>query len=487
MNLTSILRGYPAKEKIGNLNVNITGIKNDSRKIEKGNIFVAIKGYNYNGQLFIDDAVKNGAICIITEDTIEIQQGVTFIKVEDILDAQAYISSVFYNFPSKGLNMIGITGTNGKTSISYYIRSILDAYKIKTGIIGTTGFIIQEDISNIKNTTPDSLTLQESLFGMVEKEVASCIMEVSSHGLALKRVEYIDFDIGIFSNLTKDHLDYHITMDNYFESKLKLFYKTTKYNIINTDDKYGKKIIEKLGNRVKLLTYGIKDTANVYATNIKYKIDCVSFTLNYQEESIEITINIPGEFSVYNALAASSCAIAMNIELNTIKKGLETLSGVKGRFEVVPTKGDFTVIIDFAHTADGLEKVLTVIDQFATGRKVVVFGAGGNRDKTKRPEMGETVGRHGDLAIVTSDNPRFEDPTKIIDDIVIGISKTNIEYRVIVDRKEAIIYALENAQPNDIILIAGKGHETYIEINGKRHPFDERQIILDYLKGCRNT
>lgn len=486
MYLTNILKDYPTKEKIGNLNINITGIKNDSRKIEKGNIFVAINGYNYNGHQFIQEAIKNGAICIISQDDIEIQQGITFVIVKDILDAQAYISSVFYNFPSQKLNMIGITGTNGKTSISYYIRSILDAYKINTGIIGTTGFIIQDDIYNIKNTTPDSLTLQESLFGMVEKEVASCIMEVSSHGLDLKRVEYIDFDIGIFSNLTKDHLDYHITMENYFKSKLKLFYKTTKYNIINTDDKYGRRIVEEIGNRVGLLTYGIKETANVNATDIKYKIDSVSFTLNYKGESMDLTINVPGEFSVYNALAAASCAIAMNIDLKAIKKGLENLLGVKGRFEVVPTGRDFTVIIDFAHTADGLEKVLTVLDNFATGRKVVVFGAGGNRDKTKRPEMGETVGRHGDLAIVTSDNPRYEDPSKIIDDIVIGILKTNIEYKVILDRKEAIIYALENAKPKDIILIAGKGHETYTEIAGNRYPFDEKQIILDYLK-VRNT
>lgn len=307
-------------------------------------------------------------------------------------------------------------------------------------------------------------------------------MEVSSHALELKRVEYMRFQIGIFTNLTKEHLDYHETMENYFKSKMRLFYKTDKYNIINIDDSYGKQIVEKLDINLPILTYGIKNNADIFATEIKYGLSNVSFILNTPKESIKVTLNVPGEFSVYNGLAATACAYTMGIDLKTIKAGLESVQGIKGRFEVVPTDTDYTVIIDFAHTADSLEKVLTVMDEFAEGRKVVVFGAGGNRDKTKRPEMGETVARHADLSIVTSDNPRYEDPAAIIEDVLVGTRRANGKYVNIIDRVEAIKYALENAKPKDIILLAGKGHETYTIIEDKIIPCDERQIVLDYLK-----
>ena len=267
-----------------------------------------------------------------------------------------------------------------------------------------------------------------------------------------------------------------------FNSKLKLFFKTKKYNIINIDDDYGKRIISQTASRIPLITYGIKEKADIYATMVSFSLDKVSFMLNTPSGSIPILLNIPGEFSIYNALAAASCAYAYGIDLDIIKKGLEAVSGVKGRFEVVPTNKDFTVIIDFAHTADSLEKVLTVIDQFAEGRKVVLFGAGGNRDKTKRPIMGETVAKHADFCIVTSDNPRHEEPEKIIDDVVEGVKRAKGNYVQIVDRREAIKYALDNAKPKDIILLAGKGHETYTIIGDEVLPFDERQIVLDILK-----
>ena len=271
-------------------------------------------------------------------------------------------------------------------------------------------------------------------------------------------------------------------MDNYFNSKLKLFKMTNKYNIINIDDEYGKKIIESVGERVPILSYGINNKSDIFASDIEYSLSKVSFTLNLPNEKTNIILNIPGEFSVYNALAAASCSYAYGVDLETIKNGLEAVEGIKGRFEVVPTNTDYTVIIDFAHTSDGLEKVLTVIDQFAEGRKVVVFGAGGNRDKTKRPEMGETVGRHADLSIVTSDNPRYEDPEQIIEDVLVGTRIANGEYVKIVDRIEAIKYALENAKSKDIILLAGKGHEIYTLVEGKTIPCDERQIVIDFLK-----
>lgn len=484
MNLKCLLGDYPYLKIVGSIEIDITGINHDSRKINKDELFIAKKGINADGHKYIQAAIANKASCIILEDNLDIEiiSGVTYIWVNNSMDAIAYLSSKFYNNPGEKLFLIGITGTNGKTSTSYLVNSILSANNIKTGIIGTTGGIIDGDITKLDNTTPDPIVLHYNLNKMVNNNLKACVMEVSSHALDLKRVEYIDFDIGIFTNLTKDHLDYHLTMENYFNSKIKLFFKTTKCNIVNIDDHYGKEIVGIVKDRISLITYGIDNKADIYATDIEYSMDKVKFILNDGNKSIDIILNTPGKFSVYNALAAATCGFAMGIDIGVIKLGLENIKGIKGRFEVVPIDRDYTVIIDFAHTADGLEKVLAVIEQFADGRKIVVFGAGGNRDKTKRPEMGETVGLHSDFAIVTSDNPRFEDPISIIEDVVVGIKKTDVKYEVIVDRKEAIKYALDNAKSKDIILLAGKGHETYTIIGNNIYPFDERQIVLDYLK-----
>lgn len=483
MQLKSIIENYPFKLIKGSLDLDIKNIEKDSRNIKKGSLFIAEKGFTVDGHDFIQKAIENGASAIIIEKDIHIKEdNVTVIKVESSIDALAKISGVFCEKPWNNMNMIGITGTNGKTSTTYFIKSILEEYNKKIGIIGTIGAIIDNKLVDLKNTTPDALVIHNTLKDMVAVKTDTCIMEVSSHALELKRVEYMNFDIGLFTNLTKDHLDYHGTIDNYFNSKLKLFYMTNKYNIVNVDDEYGKKIIEIIGERVPILSYGINNKSDIFASDIEYSLSKVSFSLNFPNEKTKVILNIPGEFSVYNALAAASCAYAYGIDLETIKTGLEAVEGIKGRFEVVPTNTDYTVIIDFAHTSDGLEKVLTVIDQFAEGRKVVVFGAGGNRDKTKRPEMGETVGRHADLSIVTSDNPRYEDPEQIIEDVLVGTKKVNGEYVKIIDRIEAIKYALENAKTKDIILLAGKGHETYTLINGETIPCDERQIVIDYLK-----
>lgn len=481
MNLRDITKDYEFSLVKGSIDIDITDIKDDSRKVNNGDLFIAQKGFTLDGHKFIDMAIQKGAIAIVIEEDITVDEDITVIKVEDSVDALGKFSSEFHHRPWDNLEMIGITGTNGKTSTTYFVKSIFEKNAKKVGIIGTIGAIIGDELISIKNTTPNSLVLHDLLKEMVDSKLDTCIMEVSSHSLELKRVEYMDFQIGLFTNLTKDHLDYHETMDKYFSSKLKLFYKTNKCNIINIDDNYGMKIIEHIGNRIPVLTYGIKDTADIYATDIEFTLSKVRFTLNTPKGSRIILVNVPGEFSVYNALAAASCAYAYNIELDVIKDGLESVEGVKGRFEVIPTNTDYTVIIDFAHTADGLEKVLTVIDQFAEGRKIVVFGAGGNRDKSKRPEMGETVGKHADLSIVTSDNPRHEDSDMIVEDILVGTNKANGKYVKIVDRAEAIKYALDNAMPKDIILLAGKGHETYTIIGDKTISFDEKQIVLDYL------
>jgi UDP-N-acetylmuramoyl-L-alanyl-D-glutamate--2,6-diaminopimelate ligase len=482
MNLAWLLGSYEIIRISGNIDIDINSIQQDSRLIEEGDLFIAKKGFCTDGHKFIDQAIKNGAVCIVLEDDVEVKSGITYIWVRDTEDILAYLSSRYYNEPSKYISLIGVTGTNGKTSTTYFIKSILDVNNIKTGIIGTTGIITNETVESIKNTTPDPLVINKTLRKMIESDIKACVMEVSSHSLDLKRVEYLDLDIGIFTNLTKDHLDHHKTMENYYKSKLKLFYKTSKCNIINVDSSYGMKIIDDLKNKIYTLTYGIENKADVFANNIEYYKNKVKFQLNFNEQSIVIELNIPGKFNIYNALAAASCGLILGLDLNDIKRGLENLKGIKGRLEVLPINKDFTVIIDFAHTPDGLEEVLKNLSYIANGRIIVVFGAGGNRDRTKRPEMGEIVGMYSDIPIVTSDNPRFEDPLKIIEDVVKGVEKTSTRYKIIVDRKEAIEYALDIAEPNDIILLAGKGHENYTIIGDNIYPFNEREIVLNYLK-----
>lgn len=487
MKLRKILEGLEIEEIKGSLDKDITGVAFDSRNVDKGYIFVAIKGFKSDGHDYITEAINKGATAIILERDVEIKDNdITVIKLLDSRASLSKVSANFYENPSKHMNMIGITGTNGKTTITYLIKSIFESNGNKMGIIGTIGSVIDGKLMKTENTTPESTIIQKYLKDMVNINIDSCVMEASSHSLDLKRVEDCNFDVGIFTNLSREHLDYHETLEKYFNAKLKLFTMTKKSNIVNIDEVYGAEIVKRVSHlKTPIITYGIVEKADIYATNINYHLEGVDFTLNTPSGKIDINLNIPGEFSVYNALAAASCGCVYDIDLEIIKKGLEAVEGVKGRFELVPTNSDFTVIIDFAHTPDGLEKVLTTIEQFAEGRVVALFGAGGNRDKTKRPIMGETVGKHADFLIVTSDNPRNEDPAKIIDDVLEGVKKANHNYVAIVDRREAIKYALENAEPKDIILLAGKGHETYTIIKDKVLPFDERQIVLDILSNMK--
>ncbi|HLR21031.1 MAG TPA: UDP-N-acetylmuramoyl-L-alanyl-D-glutamate--2,6-diaminopimelate ligase [Tissierellaceae bacterium] len=481
MKLYDIINNYPLIDTYGSLDIEISTIKHDSRQIDKSDLFIAQKGFNNDGHNFIKKAIKNGAIAVLGENHLNKKGNITQIKVNDSVDALAYLSSNFYNWPSKKMNMIGITGTNGKTSVSYYIKKILDTYKLKVGVLGTIGATLDSETINLKNTTPDSLVIQELLNRMVRRGIDTCIMEASSHALDLKRVEYIDFDIGIFTNLSQDHLDYHGTMERYFESKLSLFKKTKKFNIINIDDKYGKIINESVQDRVSCITYGLKESAMVYASNITYSDKGIKFVLNTPKASTDIKLNIPGEFSLYNALAASACSYVLGIDIKTIKRGLESFYGVKGRFEFVPNKLGLNIIIDFAHTPEGLEAILKTTKEFVKGKIYIVLGAGGNRDKEKRPKMGEVVGQYADLSIITTDNPRFEDPEYIIDHIVKGVKKTNGKYVKIVDRRDAIEYAILQAEEEDIILLAGKGHETNMIIGEDSVLFNERKIVSDIM------
>lgn len=482
MILESLIKGISHRVLRGTTDVDILGIENDSRKVKKGYMFVAIKGFTVDGHKFIGEAIRNGAVSVLVEEDIGVEEEVTVIKVEDTLEALAYISSIFYGEPSKKLNLIGVTGTNGKTSTTYLIKRIFEEHKRKAAIIGTLGSIINGEMIDNKNTTPESLTLQRYLRKMVDTDTEFCVMEVSSHALDLKRVEYVDYQVGIFTNLTEDHLDYHVTMENYYRSKLKLFNITKKYNIINYDDPYGKRMLEEIENNIPIITYGLDKKSDVIAENIVYHNKGVDFQLKTPKGSIPINMKLLGKFNIYNALAAISCGIIFDVDLPTIKRAIESISGIKGRFESVPLKDrDFSVIIDYAHTPDGLEKVLSTINQFAEGRVVVVFGAGGNRDREKRPIMGEVAAKLADFLIVTSDNPRYEDPDRIINDILVGVQRGKANYVAIRDRREAIRYALENARPKDTILLAGKGHETYTIIKDKIIPFDEYEIVLDLL------
>lgn len=487
MILKEVLNGLEIEEIKGSLEKEISGVAFDSRVVSNDYLFVAIKGFKSDGHDYIEQVINKGATAIIVENDVKVKEDITIIKLKDSRASLSKVSANFYGNPSKYMDMIGITGTNGKTTITYLIKSIFEKSSKRTGIIGTIGNIIDGELIKTENTTPESTIIQKSLRDMVDANVDSCVMEVSSHSLDLKRVEDCNFDVGVFTNLSRDHLDYHETLENYFEAKLKLFFMTKRANIINNDDSYGAEIVNRIANlNTPTITYGIEKKSDIFATNIDYHLEGVKFTLNTPKGKIDIHLNIPGEFSVYNALAAASCGYVYDISLEDIRDGLEMVEGVKGRFEIVPTNRDFTVIIDFAHTPDGLEKVLTTIEQFAEGRVVTLFGAGGNRDRTKRPIMGETVAKHADFLIVTSDNPRNEDPEKIIEDIIEGVEKVSKNYISIVDRREAIRYAIENAKPKDIILLAGKGHETYTIIKDEVLPFDERQIVLNILKDMEN-
>lgn len=483
MKLEKLIDGLDIILSHGNLDIEIDKVVYNSRQATEGSVFVAIEGYTIDGHNFIKDAIEQGAKAIIIQKDIYMEEGITYIKVYDTRLALAKVSSNIYNEPSKKLDLIGVTGTNAKTTITYLVKSIFEANQRKIGVVGTIGNVINGEMIKTNNTTPESLDLQGTFDSMVKSGLDSCIMEVSSHALELKRVEYSDFKVGIFTNLTVDHLDYHKTLENYFNAKKKLFHKTSEYNIINRDDTYGRKIIEEVKDlKPSLLTYGLDNRADIYATNINYSPIGTRFELNTPRGKVDLFIKIPGVFSVYNALAAAACGYSFGIGLETIKSGLESIEGVKGRFEIVPTNRDFTVIIDFAHTADALEKVLNTVNQFAEGRKVIVFGAGGDRDRSKRAPMGEAAGKNCDLSIVTSDNPRTEDPMAIINDVIEGVKAVGGNYISIVDRKEAIRYAIKNAQPKDIILLTGKGHENYTVIGKEVLPFNERDIVIEALE-----
>jgi len=481
MKLSELLSDIKIVHVTGSIDIDITGIAYDSRKVEKGNLFICITGFKIDGHKFIEDAIHRGAVAILLEKEIEV--AVTTIQVENTRTAMPQFASKFYEAPTDKLRLIGLTGTNGKTTTSYLIKSILENSGKTAGLLGTISIKIGDKEIESSRTTPESVDLQRLFRDMVDMKVTHAVMEVSSHSLDLGRVDGCNFHTGIFTNLTQDHLDFHQTIEKYRDAKEKLFYMTTGVNIINIDDEHGRIIADHIKDlKTPMYTYAIDRTADFMAKDMSITASGVDFILSTPGYSIDIKVNIPGRFSVYNALAAAAAAFAQGIDKESIKSGLERIKGVPGRSEVVNVDMPYTVIVDYAHSPDSMKNILNAVREYAKGKIITVFGCGGDRDKTKRPIMGEICGKLSDYCVITSDNPRSEDPNEIIKEVEEGIKKTKYKYDSIESRREAIKRALVIAKKDDVILIIGKGHETYQVLRDRTIPFDDREVVLEILK-----
>ncbi|MDN5332261.1 MAG: UDP-N-acetylmuramoyl-L-alanyl-D-glutamate--2,6-diaminopimelate ligase [Tepidanaerobacteraceae bacterium] len=462
----------------GPKDIDIKNIAYDSRKAEKGSLFVAIQGFKLDGHDFIKEALEKGATAVIGEKEVDLPDGVLYARVKNSRKALSEASSTFFGRPAEKLKIIGVTGTNGKTTTTYLIKAILDEAGFPTGVVGTVGIRIKDRLLPSERTTPESLELNRIFAEMLAEGVRYVSMEVSSHSLKLHRVDDVSFEVGVFTNLTQDHLDFHESFEDYYSSKKKLFYLSRKA-VVNADDSSGRRLCEELD--IPLLTYAIEAKADVKAEDVTIDSSGVTFNVCFDGERKKIVYRVPGKFSVYNSLAAISACLFLGIDLDTMARALEKVRGVPGRFEPVDEGQNFTVIVDYAHTPDGLENVLNTIKSFVKGKIITVFGAGGDRDRAKRPLMGKVVSEYSDYFIITSDNPRSEDPEAIISDIEKGLNE-NSKYEKIVDRRTAIKKAIEMASEGDVVLIAGKGHENYQIIKDKVIPFDDREVAREFLK-----
>lgn len=477
MNLEELLKDVEMEELHGSLQTKVSGIAFNSKEVVPGCLFICIPGFKVDGHEFAQEAVEAGAIAIVAERPLE-DVAVTTIIVKNARLAMAKIAAVYYGYPFRRFTLIGVTGTNGKTTSTYLIKSILEHAGKTVGLIGTNQNIIGGEIIPSKHTTPDSLELMQLFGKMADSGADYVVMEVSSHSLALDRVAACEFDIGAFTNITQDHLDFHKDMQDYLDAKAKLF-RMCRVGVINRDDKVFDYLKEH--SSCELISYGLSEGCGLRADKTVLHEVGVNFTLSYQGETESGFLGIPGKFSVYNAMTAAGCCLAAGLDLSDVMEGLRGAHGVKGRIEVVPLRAPYTVIIDYAHTPDGLLNVLQALRDFAKGRIVTLFGCGGDRDRSKRPIMGKIAAELSDFCIVTSDNPRSEEPADIIADILPGVREADCEYIVIENRFEAIAYALDHAQKDDIILLAGKGHETYQVLKDRTIDFDEREIVLKLL------
>ena len=465
----------------GTEDLEIRSVAYDSRKALPGTLFVCIDGFSTDGHLYAQSAVDNGATCLVTSKPVQIIGDVTVIRVPDTRRALAGISAKWFGNPADAMEIVGVTGTKGKTTTTYMIREILEKAGRKTGLVGTVANCIGHERIPARRTTPESYDLQEMFEKMRDRGVDAVAMEVSSQGLKLSRVDFVPFKIGVFTNFSKDHIGgaEHPDMEDYLQSKLLLF-KRCGQGIVNVDAEMADLVIGAVTGPV--LTYGIRQPADVRAEQIVTHSDHVTFHAVTPWYETDVLVSAPGLFNVYNALAAISACGLLGVSPEAIREGLAELQ-VPGRAEVVPTPGKpYTIMIDYAHTPDSLENILQAVRDFTAGRLISLFGCGGDRDRTKRPMMGSISGRLADYTIITSDNPRTEEPEQILRDIETGISPLNVEYTVIADRTEAIRHAMETGRPGDIIVLAGKGHETYQMFKDRTIHYDEREVVENLLK-----
>ena len=479
MKLLELLKDIPVLESNVSMDLEISHVAYDSRKVERGGLFVAVTGFAADGNRFIPMALEKGAAVVITAKKPE--GDVPFVLVESDRKALALIGCNFYGHPARSMKMVGVTGTNGKTSVTLLLKHLLEnAVDAKVGLIGTTANMIGDEVIPTERTTPESFELQALFARMRDAGCTHVVMEVSSHAIALDRVAGVRFDAAAFTNLTADHLDFHKTMDHYCDTKAELFRRCER-GVINADDSYAQRFLDAAA--CKVLTTAVEKDGDLIAQDLDLRADGVRFTAVRGDEEVGVVLRIPGKFTVYNALTVLGLAISLGIPLPRAAMALTNAPGVKGRVEVVPTPGtDYTVLIDYAHTPDGLENVLSSVRGFCKGEVISVFGCGGDRDPIKRPIMGRIGTELADKAIITSDNPRTEDPEAIIADITPGADQAGKAYEVVVDRREAIRHAMEIAKKDDIIVLAGKGHETYQEIMGVKHHMDEREIVAEILE-----
>lgn len=482
MKLTALLERLQYEVVQGTKEIEITELTNDSRKVTEGSVFVCISGAVSDGHQYIEEVGKKGAAAVIVEKEVEAPKHMTVIRVEDTRYALALASAAYFGYPAEQLKVIGITGTKGKTTTTYMVKSILEEVGHKVGLIGTIEAIIGDEVIPAVNTTPESFTIHQYFRKMVDAGCDAVVMEVSSQGLMLHRTAGIPFEIGIFTNLGEDHIgpNEHKDFEDYKRCKGLLF-RQCKIGIANVDDPYFKDVFREATCEIE--TFGFSEKADLRAEHAELVTRPGYLGVAYHVAGLmdfDVEIDIPGTFSVYNSLTAIAVCRHFNVPSEKIQKALK-VAKVKGRIEMVKVSDEFTLMIDYAHNAMSLESLLTTLKEYHPKRLVCLFGCGGNRSKTRRYEMGEVSGRLADLTIITSDNPRFEEPQEIIDDIKIGMKKADGAYVEICDRKEAIRYAIVNGQPGDVIVLAGKGHEDYQEIKGVKYAMDERDLIADIL------
>ena len=483
MKLQDLLQELPYETLQGSVETEVKNIITDNRKIEPGSLFVCIAGANFDGHSAAEEAAQKGAAALVVEKDVTVPKGITLIKVDSTRKALAYLSAALYGHPARKMKVIGVTGTKGKTTTTYLIRSILEHAGYRVGLIGTIEVIIGEKHIPAKNTTPESITIQEYFAQMAEAGMDAVVMEVSSQGLMMHRTDAIDFDLGIFTNIEPDHIgpNEHESFEHYMACKSLLF-RQCKVGIVNGDDAHWETVLA--GHTCEVETYGLNGKRDLKAENIALikEPGCLGVAFDVKGLcDMHVQIPTPGRFSVYNALCAVAVCRHFNIAEADVLSGL-AVAKVKGRIEMIRVSDRFTLMIDYAHNGMALRSLLKTLREYEPGRIVCLFGCGGNRAKDRRYERGEVSGEYADFSIITSDNPRFEDPQAIIDDIKVGIGKTDGKYVEIIDRKEAIDYAIHHAQDGDVIVLAGKGHEDYQEIKGVKYPMDERVLIEEILK-----